>query len=155
MALDISTIITAVTDHALASGQFESVNGYEPKDSPPGGGLTAAVWVQTIGPARGTSGLGSTSARVALLVRLYTLMVQEPADAIDPALVTALDVLMTAYSGDFDLGGLVRHVDLLGAFGDPLGAQAGYLMQGGTEYRVMDITLPLICNDLWDQEASE
>lgn len=152
MALDITTILDAVVSHALASGQFEQVNGHEPR-SAPGHGLTAAVWVQAIGPARGTSGLASTSARVGLTVRLYSLMAQEPADAIDPALVTALDVLMTAYSGDFDLGGLVRAVDLLGAYGDPLGATAGYLMQAGTEYRVMDIVLPLICNDLWDQEA--
>jgi hypothetical protein len=27
------------------------------------------------------------------------------------------------------------------------------MLQSGTEYRVMDITLPLIVNDLWDQEA--
>ena len=153
MALDISTILTAVQDHALASGQFTSVNGHEPKSAP--GGLTAGVWVQSIAPARGASGLDSTTIRLGLTVRLYSLMTQEPADAIDPALVTALDVLMAAYSGDLKLGGAVRNVDLLGTFGEPLSAQAGYLMQAGTEYRVMDIVLPLIVNDLWEQEGSE
>lgn len=153
MALDITTILDAAVSHALASGQFETVNGHEPKAAP-GNGLTAAVWPQAISPARGASGLATTTARLPLTVRLYTPIVQEPADAIEPAMVAAIDVLMAAYSGDYTLDGLVREVDLLGAYGDPLSGQAGYLMQAGVEYRVWDINLPLICNDLWDQEAT-
>jgi hypothetical protein len=152
MALDIRTILSAVESHALASGHFVSVNGHEPK-SPPTSGITAAVWVEQIGPARGASGLDSTTSRLALYVRLYSSLVQQPADAIDPDLMTALDALMAAYSSDFTLGGLVRDVDLLGQLGDPLSARAGYLAEGGDEYRVLTITLPLIVNDLWDQEA--
>jgi hypothetical protein len=104
-------------------------------------------------PARGGSGLASTSTRLALYVRLYTSLVQQEPDAIDPALMDALDWLMAAYSGDFSLGGLVRQVDLLGTYGDPLSARAGYLAEAGAEYRVLTITLPLIVSDLWDQEA--
>lgn len=152
MALDIITILDTVQDHALASGYFDAVNGHEPK-SAPGNGLSAAVWVEQIGPARGGSGLGETSVRLALNVRLYTPMVHEPEDAIDPNLMTALDALMAAYSGDFTLGGVVREVDLLGIYGDPLSARAGYLTTAGAEYRVMTITLPLIVNDLWEQAA--
>lgn len=152
MALDIRTILSAVESHALASGHFVAVNGHEPM-SPPTSGITAAVWVEQIGPARGASGLDSTTARLALYLRLYTSSIQQPADAIDPALMDALDALMAAYSGDFTLGDLVRQVDLLGQFGDPLSARAGYLAESGAEYRVMTITLPLIVNDLWNQEA--
>lgn len=152
MALDIRTILSAVESHALASGYFADVNGHEPK-SPPTSGITAAVWVEQIGPARGGSGLNSTSSRLALYVRLYSSLVQQPVDAIDPDLMTALDALMAAYSGDFELGGLVRQVDLLGTYGDPLSARAGYLAEGGAEYRVMTITLPLIVSDLWEQVA--
>ncbi|MFI8301566.1 hypothetical protein ACIGCZ_37290 [Streptomyces nigra] len=152
MALDIRTILDAVESHALASGYFAAVNGHEPK-SPPVSGITCAVWVEQIGPARGSSGLTSSSARLALFVRLYSSLVQQPADAIDSNLMTALDALMAAYSGDFTLGGLIRHVDLLGAYGDPLSARAGYLAEAGAEYRVMTITLPLIVNDLWAQVA--
>jgi hypothetical protein len=152
MALDISTILDAVQSHALASGYFDTVNGHEPK-SAPGNGLSAAVWVEQIGPARGGSGLDATSTRLALFVRLYTPMVQQPEDAIDPNLMTAMDALMAAYSGDFTLGDLVREVDLLGIYGDPLSARAGYLTTSGQEFRVMTITLPLIVNDLWEQVA--
>ncbi|MFF3511533.1 hypothetical protein [Streptomyces sp. NPDC002573] len=152
MALDIRTILDAVESHALASGYFQAVNGHEPKTAP-ATGITCAVWVEQIGPARGGSGLVATSTRLALFVRLYTPMVSQPEDAIDPDLMTALDALMAAYSGDFTLGDLVREVDLLGTYGDPLSARAGYLTTSGAEYRVMTITLPLIVNDLWEQVA--
>lgn len=152
MSLDLTTIIGAVESHALASGYFDSVNGHEPL-SPPTSGVTCAVWTEQIGPARGGSGLLSTSSRLALFVRLYTPMTQLPADGIDPNMMAALDALFTAYSGDFTLGGLVRDVDLLGTFGDPLSGRAGYLNASGTDYRVFTITLPLIVNDLWEQVA--
>jgi hypothetical protein len=153
MSLDIVTILDAIQSHALTTGRFDSVNGAEPKSPPTSPGITAAVWVQKIGPAVGGSGLSSTSTRLAFSVRLYTPMVQEPASMIDPNLMAALDDLMALYSGDFTLGGLVRQVDLLGQFGDPLGADAGYVIEGGVEFRVMTIVLPVIVNDLWEQVA--
>jgi len=82
---------------------------------------------------------------------VYLNMLQEPQDAIDTNIMTAVDALMAAYSSDFDLGGLVRNVDLLGAHGDPLAADAGYLEQDKRLYRVVVISLPLICNDLYTQ----
>jgi hypothetical protein len=60
---------------------------------------------------------------------------------------------MAAYSGDFELGGNVRNVDLLGQASEGLTAQAGYLEQDGKLYRVMTINLPLIVNDVWNQVA--
>lgn len=150
MALDATTLLDRTVSHALALGHFERVNQHEPKNAP-GLGLSCAVWVDDIGPARGQSGLNATTARVVLNVRLYTSMLTEPMDDIDPNLMVALDALMGAYSGDFTLGGAVRNVDLLGATGTPLSARAGYLNQGGKLYRVMTITLPLIVNDLWEQ----
>jgi hypothetical protein len=134
----------------MASGYFATVNGHEPK-SPPTSGITCAVWVEQIGPAPGASGLVSTSTRLALYVRLYASLNQQEPDAIDPDMMTALDALMAAYSGDFTLGGLVRMVDLLGAHGEPLSARAGYLDEVGSEYRVMTIVLPLVVNDLWEE----
>ena len=151
MALDAAQIIDAVVSHAAASGWFDRVNQHEPKNAPPYG-LTAAVWVDEIRPAQ-SSGLDSTSALLVLNVRLYTSMLQEPQDAIDPNLVAASSVLFAAYSGDFSLGGEARHVDLLGAEGAPLRARAGYLNQDQKLYRVMTITLPVIVNDAWDQAA--
>lgn len=151
MALDILGILDAVVSHALSLGRFEAVNGHEPKNAP-GLGLTAAVWADRVDTVR-SSGLDSTSVRLLLNVRLYTGAEQEPADAIDPNLMTALDALMRAYVGDFTLGGLVREVDVRGTHGIGLEARAGYLQQDAALLRVMTIALPVIVNDLWDEVA--
>lgn len=149
MSVDTTTIRDALVSHALESGHFEQVNEHEPKNAP-GSGITAAVWVDRIEPAR-SSGLAVTSARMVFNVRLYQNFRSQPEDAIDPALVAALDALMTAYSSDFTLGSNVRCVDLLGMAGVPLSAEAGYLEQDRTIFRVVTITLPLIVNDAWEQ----
>ena len=149
MALAVDEIVDVVMSHALASGYFARVNGHEPKNAP-GNGLSAAVWADSIRSVQ-SSGLSSTSAAVVLNVRLYTSMLQEPQDAIDPAMLRAVSALFAAYSGDFTLGGNAREVDLLGSDGAPLQAKAGYLNQDQKLYRVMTITLPVIVNDAWDQ----
>lgn len=153
MALDIDGILAEVISHAQSLGVFDEVNGHEPK-SAPGRGVTAAVWVQDLDPAPGMSGLASTSIRLGLMVRLYTGMISEAPDAIDPNLIAALDALCAAYNGDFTLGGAVEQVDVFGAYGDPMRGRAGYLNQDGRMFRVMDLTVPLIVSDLWDQEAT-
>jgi len=106
-----------------------------------------------VGPAVSASGLSATSARLVFRIRLYTSMISEPQDAIDPAMLAANIKLMASFSDDFDLGGSVRNVDLLGAYGIPMSSQAGYLNQDGKLMRIIDITLPLIMNDLWTQSA--
>ena len=152
MAVDVDSILDGVVSHALACGWFERVNQHEPKTAP-GHGLTVAVWVGPIGPVPRRSGLNSTTARVEFTERIYSNMLQEPQDMIDPNVIKATDVLCTAYSGDFTLGGSVAEVDLLGAYGTPMRAQSGYATSGGTMCRCMDSTLPLIVNDLWTQAA--
>jgi hypothetical protein len=62
---------------------------------------------------------------------------------------------MRAYSGDYTLGGQVVLVDLLGQASDAqLEARAGYLRpDDGLVYRALTITIPLVRDDLWTQEA--
>jgi len=152
MSLPVVNLFDQIVSHALASGLFARVNSHEPKNAP-GSGITCAIWVQQITPVAPASGLASTSARLAFTVRIYTSMLSEPQDAIDPEILAAVDTLLGLYSGDFSLGGYARNVDLLGSFGIPLSAVAGYLNQDGRLMRVMDITLPIIVNDVWDQVA--
>lgn len=149
MSLNTKATLDAIQSHAMTLGLFERVNLHEPKNAP-GNGLTVAMWFQNVAPVR-SSGLARTSARVEYSVRLYTNMLADPQDMIDPNLADAADVLINAYSGDFDLGETVRNVDLLGQAGVPLSAEAGYLNQDGKNYRVITITLPLIVNDVWEQ----
>lgn len=149
--MEVDALVDAIVSHAHASGWFENVNKiHEPKASP-GNGLTCAAWAQSVVPLPGGSGLNSTTGRVLFNVRIYSNMLQDPPDMIDPEMMKATDDLMTRYSSDFTLDGLIRNVDLLGQYGIPLTAQAGYLDVGGTLYRTMTIQVPLIVNDLWEQ----
>lgn len=148
--MNTSGIFAALVSHGMASGLFERVNQHEPKNAP-GNGLTMAVWLDRIVPATGSSGLNSTTGLLLFSVRVYSSMVAEPQDDIDPALLTAVDALFSAYSGDFELGGLVREVDLLGQFSNPLSATFGYVTIDSKMYRVGTLTVPLVVNDLWSQ----
>lgn len=150
MSLNATGILAAVVSHAQAIGHLEQVNQHEPKSAPQGL-LTGAVWVQEVAPVAAASSLDSTTVAVVLTIRIYKNMLSEPQDAIDPDVLGAADALCAAYSGDFELGGLVRNVDLLGAHTQGLRVRAGYLPQDGRLFRVMDIGLPLIVNDLWSQ----
>lgn len=149
MALEIQGILDIVASHAMATGFFDSFNQYESKLAP-SNRLSGATWVEKIGPIR-SSGLASTSIRLELTVRIYSGTLIAPYDDIDPNLTRALDVLMRAYCGDFELGSQVRHIDIFGAHGQPLESRSGYLNIDGKEFRVFSVRLPLIVDDLWVQ----
>lgn len=149
MTFDPDAVYDVILSHAMASGLFERVNGHEPKNAP-GNGLTAALWGDEVAPVR-SSGLASVSLRATFNVRIYSSMLQEPQDGIDPAVLRAVSALLTAYIGDFKLGDQARHIDIFGAYGAPLIARAGYLNQDGKLFRVMTISMPVIFNDCFEE----
>lgn len=151
MALDFSAILNVVVSHAKSLGVFEVVTTHEPK-SAPNNGVCASVWLESVVPVR-TSGLAATSMRVELSVRIYKQMLAEPEDDIDLSLTDAMSLFLDTLSDDFELGGQVRSVDLLGSAGTPLSARAGYVRQDSGIYRVITVTVPLIVNDVHTQAA--
>ncbi len=152
MSLGATAILDVIVSRAMATGLFERVNAHEPLN-PPGNGLTCAVWADRVGPAD-SSGLASSDVQILFKVRIYSSMLQEPQDAIDPGVLNAVDVLVAGYMSGFTLGGSVKTIDIRGMAGTSLDAQAGYVpVQGGTPMRVMTITLPVIVNSVWDEVA--
>lgn len=147
---DPQGIFTALKDHAMSSALFERVNGHEPKNAP-GLGLNAAVWANRILPVPMRSGLSVVSILCVMNVQIYSSMMQEPQDFIDPNIMNAVGALMAAYAGDFTLGNLIDNVDIFGAYGYQFGAQAGYLDADNRKYRIMTIMLPLVINDVWNE----
>ena len=150
MSVDAVSIMDDLQSHAMTLGIFERVNLHEPKNSP-GSGLSCAIWADFIGPVPSSSGLAATSALLVFNIRIYSNMLAEPQDFIDPEVIKAVDLLMEAYSGDFELGGDVAWIDLLGQSGRVMQAQAGYITQDSKAFRVMTITLPVVLNDSWVQ----
>ena len=153
MALDsaaITSLFSQVVSHAEQLNIFADVNGHAP-ESPPGTGASYAVWLSDISPVAAASGLAATSGRVEFTGHIYARQRARPLDQVDPAVLLLACDLLGAYSGDFTLGGTVRAVDLLGAHGTPLKAQAAFADFQGTPLRVMEVTLPIIINDIWGQ----
>lgn len=151
MSLGATGVLDAFVSHALGLGIFQRVNQHEPVN-PPGNGISCAIWVDTLQPTE--SGLDITSALLVFKNRIYSSAIQRPLDEIDPNVLNAVDILWTAYIGDFTLGGLVKNVDVRGMSGIRLSAQAGYVNTpeaGGPQMRVMTITLPVQINDVWTE----
>lgn len=148
----IDPIFDAVISDIQASGYFQKVNQHEPKRAP-GTEMTASVWFLSLAPIPSGSGLANTSARLAFNVRLHQNMLLEPQDLIDPNMMRACANLMRRWHDDFDfsLDPMVRNVDVLGAYGQPMSAQSGYVEQDKKEFRIIDIELPIIINDVWPQ----
>jgi hypothetical protein len=152
MALDILGIQDRLTSHALASGYFDSVNETKIDEPTGGGNITCGIWADDITPLR-SSGLASTSVRIVFKVRLFTSTEASPESYVERVMVEAADALFSAYSGDFELGGEARNIDLLGIHGASLACNAHYMNLSGTIYRVMDLTVPILVNDVYDQSA--
>lgn len=150
--MDSAGIFAAAQSHAQGLGYFDEVNTH-PVTNPPGNQIVCSI---TLGPIRGVgamSGLHSTSGVVTMLQRIYKNIQTEPQDHIDIDVLKVVDALFAAYSGDFTFGGLIRNVDILGQTGAQMMAAPGWLPwpDGGGTYRTVDITLPLIINDMWTQ----
>lgn len=150
MSINATSVMDKMQSHAMALGVFERVNLHEPKNAP-GSGLSAAIWIDYIGPVPTSSGLAATSSLLVFNIRIYSSMLAEPQDYIDPNVIDAVDLLMGAYSGNFELGSSVAWIDLLGQSGRQMEAQAGYINQDGKLFRIMTITLPVVLNDVWSQ----
>ena len=146
----VQNLVASVESIAMQTSAFRSVNFHEPK-SAPGTGIRLAIWANSIEPIGLASGLASTSGYVVCWARAYGNMLAKPEDEIDPNMLTAMTQLIGAYSADFTLGGTSRNIDVLGMYGQKLGAIAGYLTLDGHVYRIMTLTIPCIIDDLWSQ----
>jgi hypothetical protein len=149
MAIAPAPIIKELKTHAQKLGIFDAVLTHEPLSAPAvGGAVTYSMWLTSYLPIT-SSGTASVSMRLLMSGRLYFSAMSRPSDAIDAKVLAHADALLTAYCGDFTLGGLVRQVDIFGQHGAPLGVQFGYVTQDSKVFRTADLTLPLLINDVY------
>lgn len=153
MSIPGKELIDALSSYCTKMGIFDSVSTHEPKSSPGRGGVSVSLWIADYQPIQ-SSGLNSVSMRLEVMLRIYTSMIQEPMDAIDTNVLGACDALLAAFIGDFDLGVTgVRYIDVFGSDGEGLRAQLGYLNQDSKIFRVMDIFVPILVNDVYTEQA--
>jgi len=149
MSIDIATMTGVIKSTAQASGVVAVALHHEPKSAPQlNGQITFAFWFNRMAPVQ-SSGLNSVSIRLEYQGRLYASALTEPADAIDPTLLSAADTLMGLYCGDFELGGTARHIDIYGQHGEPLSVTGSYITQDSKIYRAFEFLIPIIVNDVW------
>lgn len=151
--MGLRAIRDALVSHAKRLGGIDTAAGAEPEEGPSSGQTHYAVWYDRISPAPMASGLDATAVRLAYVGRLYVLLGARKLEDAEVRIGTAVDRLMSAYSGDFELGGLIRNIDLEGAHGAPMEVQFGYQRIGDASFRVATFTLPLIVNNVWEQVA--
>jgi hypothetical protein len=144
---DVNSLYAALESHALSLGIFRRVNTHEPENAP-GEGLSCSIILGPIAASGAMSGLVSVSGTITFLIMVWNPMMQKPLDGVDPAILTAVSTLLNEYSGNFTLGGTVRDIDLLNLRADPV-----YVEQEGKQFRVEQISLPIVINDLWAMSA--
>lgn len=153
--MDVPGIFNAVLSHAAQTGLFETVRGFDSMSAMTNG-VHFEAWCGPITPVR-ASGLNMTSARVVIMARIEIPLDRQPRDTIETDLLYAADRMMAEYTGNFQLAlgtapmTNIREVDLFGEFGVALEGKPGYVTQDNHVSRVFDITLPIICNDIWLQ----
>lgn len=149
MALQSVEILNKLISHVKRVGVLKQVHAHEPKNAP--GASTASVFLREVRAVQAGSGLNKTNALVVWNVRLYQNMLKDPQDSIDVQLLNTMDLLLTSFNADFTLEGTVKAVDILGISGVGLGAEAGYVEIDRKMFRVIDITLPVLINNVWTQ----
>lgn len=155
MSINVGPYVIKLHDIAAASGLFEQVLDHEPTSAPNAEGLICCIMGSTITGVQ-SSGLDALDARVEFRMRILANAFSEPRDAIDTILMNAAGELVGELAGAYALGGIARDIDLLGADGEQLRAEAGYLTIGGSSqtpgsliFRTMDVMVPVIVNRAW------
>lgn len=152
--MNFQDAIDYVTGAAWQTGLFDAVTGHEPKAAPGRTGLTASAWIQAWRPTQ-SSGMASASMRLTVQLRIYCPMLVEPQDMIDPMVMTAVDAVFAYVASHFQAGGIgqTRYVDLLGSDGEEMNAELGYAEQNKAMFRIADVSIPVIINDLYPYAA--
>lgn len=144
-----------IVDLVSRLGLFDSVQSFELTGNI--GQFVAAVFPHpdALAPLPGLSGLNTTSTRVTFIVRIYLAVSMQTPDTIDPRALNAAALIMRRFNEGFTFGETVYEVALTGEQGLALSATAGYLKVGSPDasalYRIIDITVPILLGDVWNQ----
>jgi hypothetical protein len=149
----ITALYSAVVSAVKSGGEFAVVVQHEPKSAPQS--LPAlALWLSNVTPVPAASGLSATSARIQLSARVYVNALSKPEEQQDLKLLALASSVVGTYTSGFTLGGeLSLGIDLLGRYGGALGITPGWLAHDDKFFRIAEITIPLILDDIWTQEA--
>ena len=145
-AAQATALFKAIQSYASELGIFTNVDLHEPWNAP-GNRLFCSINLGTVRPVM-SSGLAAVSGQVTLVIRVWSSALQKPLDGIDPELLSTVCSLMGAFAGGFTLGGTIRDIDLMA-----MSAQPAYVDFEGKPFRVCEITISLVINDMFAEAA--
>ena len=143
-------LYAALESQAKSLAVFDEVNTNAPIKPPETkqNGVSLSIELGPWTPVP-SSGLQMTSGKITFVYQLWSSLMQRPLSGIDPQVLGALAAVVAALSEGFTLGGLVRNVDLFG-----MSAEPGYVADfEGKPFRVVRLDVPVIINDMFEQEA--
>lgn len=153
---DYGQLLIDITDYVAQTALFDSVQAFELDGNI--GQFVAAVFPhpRAVEPIPELSGQDVTSIRVCFIIRIYVAVATQLPDVIDPKALNATALIMRKFNGGFTFGETIFSVDVLGGWGISLDAHASYMKVGSPEasalYRTIDITVPLLLEDVWTQQ---
>lgn len=157
MALNSTELQSWLLDHAAGVTEVGTVLGYEPKSrldySAAGGGAILAGWLARGTVANGVGGMRKTAARVGWALRLHRNAFEADQAQTERLLLDALDALVAAYFGDFELDTVDAFFDPKGAHGEALTWDLGYLTLEKQLSRVITVSLGIVVRDAWSEVA--
>lgn len=143
-AAEAEDLFSKIRSIAKGLAVFPAVIGHDPENAPPAG-ISCSIMLGPVKPVT-SSGLAAVSGQVTLMVHVWNFGSKRPLDDVDPQVLAATCSLMGAFAGGFTLGETVREVDLFA-----MDAQPGYVNFEGKEYRTMQISLPIVINDMFQE----
>lgn len=147
-AADAEALFSAIRSRAKKLAVFDATIGHDPENAPPAG-LSCSIMLGPVKPVT-SSGLAAVSGQVTLMIHVWSFAQKRPLDDVDPKVLAATCSLMGAFAGDFTLNGTVREVDLFAMEATP-----GYVNFQDKEFRTMQISLPIVINDMFQEVAAD
>ncbi len=140
-------LFSDVQSIAQQLGLFQAVDKHEPENAP-GTRLYCSIVLGPMRAVAAASGLASVSGEITLIIRVWSWAMQRPLDDVDPEVLAAMAALINGLAGEFTLGGTVRNVDLFSLTASPAWAEFD-----GKQFRVMELPVPIVINDMFSEEA--
>jgi hypothetical protein len=140
-----TALFSALQSYAQQLGLFQNVDTHEPANAP-GNRLYASIVLASIRSDPDKSGMASVSGTITFTVRIWSAALQRPLDSIDPEVLAAASAYMGALAGGFTLGETIRNIDLFA-----MSAQAVWTEFQDKQFRVIEIAVPAVINDLWTE----
>jgi hypothetical protein len=126
---------------------FQAVDTHEPENAP-GTRLYCSIVLGPMRAVAAASGLASVSGEITLIIRVWSWAMQRPLDDVDPEVLAAMAALISGLAGQFTLGGSIRNVDLFSLVAAPAWAEFE-----GKQFRVMELPVPMVINDMFSEVA--